>query len=160
MSNDKDIDFMRLAIGEAKKAAHKGEVPVGAVVVYNDKVIARGHNVKESESDPAGHAEIVAIRKAASELKSWRLAGATLYVTLEPCLMCMGAILEARIDRLLFATYDEKAGACGSVIDVSNDKMLARSVRVESAILEDESKAVLSDFFKGLRKGKNKTGAL
>ena len=144
--------FMSEALKEARKAKKRGEVPVGAVVVHEGEVIARGYNRKESASDPTAHAEVVAITRAAKKLKRWRLAGTTLYVTLEPCLMCMGAIVQARIPRLVFASLDPKAGACGSLYDISNDRRLNHRVHVTRGVAEEESRELLKEFFLKLRK--------
>ncbi|HLC18983.1 MAG TPA: tRNA adenosine(34) deaminase TadA [Thermodesulfobacteriota bacterium] len=144
--------FMSEALKEARKAKKRGEVPVGAVVVHEGEVIARGYNRKESASDPTAHAEVVAITRAAKKLKRWRLAGTTLYVTLEPCLMCMGAIVQARIPRLVFASLDPKAGACGSLYDISNDRRLNHRVHVTRGVAEEESREILKEFFLKLRK--------
>lgn len=146
-----DAKFMAEAMKEARKARRRGEVPVGAVVVRDGEVVARGYNNKESGLDPTSHAEITAIRRAARKLGSWRLARTTLYVTLEPCLMCMGAIIQARIPRLVFAAFDPKAGACGSLYDVSDDRRLNHRVRVASGVAEGEAGAILSEFFSELR---------
>lgn len=143
--------FMDAAIKEALKAEKIGEVPVGAVIVHKGKIVSRGYNKRESANDPSAHAEMIAIRSASKKLKSWRLVDTTLYVTLEPCLMCMGAIIQARIPRLVFASFDPKAGACGSIYDVSNDKRLNHRVEVETGIRDAESKAMLKNFFKALR---------
>jgi len=143
---------MSEALKEARKAKKRGEVPVGAVVVHEGEVIARGYNRKESASDPTAHAEVVAITRAAKKLKRWRLAGTTLYVTLEPCLMCMGAIVQARIPRLVFASLDPKAGACGSLYDISNDRRLNHRVHVTRGVAEEESRELLKEFFLKLRK--------
>ncbi len=152
---EKDRQFMAEAVKEARKALKKNEVPVGAVIVHGGEVIARGHNTKESRADPTAHAEMSAIRRAAKRLNSWRLGGTTLYVTLEPCLMCMGAIIQARIPRLVFASLDPKAGACGSVYDVSNDARLNHRVKVFSGVEEAGAGELLRDFFRMLR-GKRK----
>ena len=146
-----DSRFMAAALAEAERALEAGDVPVGAVVVLDGAVIAGGFNSKEALADPTAHAEIVAIREAGGRLKSWRLTDATLYVTLEPCLMCMGAIIHARLGRLVFAAFDPKAGACGSLYDVSNDKRLNHSVEVTSGVLASESSKLLKGFFSGLR---------
>lgn len=145
---------MKAALKEAKKAASKLEVPIGAVAVYEGKIIARAHNLRESKQDPLGHAEIYLLSKVSKKLKRWRLAGVTFYVTLEPCLMCMGALVQARIDALVFACFDAKAGACGSLYDFSADSRLNHKLNVRSGILEKESATLLSDFFKQLRKKK------
>jgi tRNA(adenine34) deaminase len=151
-----DFYWMGIALREAKKAADRGEVPIGAVVVKNDAVLGRGFNFREARRDPAAHAEIIAIRKAASKEVSWRLIGTTLYVTLEPCIMCMGAILLARIDRVVFGCHDPKGGAAGSLYDLSDDRRLNHRVVLTSGIREAECSAILSDFFAGLRKQKKK----
>lgn len=145
---------MAEAMKEARKALKKDEVPVGAVLVAAGTVIARGHNTKESKADPTMHAEMSAIRRAARKVKSCRLANATLYVTLEPCLMCMGAVLQARIPRLVFASFDPKAGACGSVYDLSSDARLNHSVKVFSGVGDVEAGGLLKGFFRELRKRK------
>ncbi len=151
MATTEDIGFMREALKEAKKAESKEEVPVGAVVVVDGKIVGRGHNLKEKSHDPTSHAEIVAIKKAARRLKNWRLKGATLYVTLEPCIMCVGAMVQARVERLVFATRDPKAGACGSVYDIPADNKLNHRIVVEEGILREEGEALLKGFFKRLR---------
>jgi len=150
---DKDIDkkFMAAALEEARKAAAIGEVPIGAVMTCKGEIIARGFNKKETSADPTLHGEIVAITAAAKALKAWRLTETTLYVTLEPCLMCMGALIAARVPRLVFAASDPKAGACGSLFDVSNDKRLNHSIEVAQGIYERESRNMLKGFFKELR---------
>lgn len=149
-----DNSFMAEAIKEARKAAKKGEVPVGAVIVHKGAVLSRGHNRRETARDPSEHAEMAAIRRAARKLGSWRLNGATLYVTLEPCLMCMGAVLQARIPRLVFGAFDPKAGACGSLYDLSNDRRLNHRVEVASGVLAEESGEALKRFFSELRETK------
>ena len=147
---------MGIAFREAKKAADRCEVPIGAVVVRDGAVIGRGFNFREARRDPVAHAEIIAIRRAARKEVSWRLSGATIYVTLEPCIMCMGAILLARIDRVVFGCHDPKGGAAGSLYDLSNDKRLNHQVVLTSGVREAECAAILSDFFSGLRKQKKK----
>ena len=146
-----DSRFMAAALGEAARALEAGDVPVGAVVVLDGAVVAGGFNSKEGSEDPTAHAEIVAIRGAAARLNRWRLTGATLYVTLEPCLMCMGAIIQARLTRLVFGAFDPKAGACGSLYDVSNDDRLNHRVEVTSGVGDAESATLLKGFFSGLR---------
>lgn len=148
----RDDDFFMLeALREARKAASRNEVPVGAIITHNGVIISRGHNRREEEADPTSHAELTAIKKAARRLKTWRLSDTTLFVTLEPCIMCMGAILQARIPRLVFASFDPKAGACGSVYDLSGDRRLNHRVRVSSGVAETEAKELLKEFFKDLR---------
>lgn len=144
--------WMRRAIAEAGKARTKDEVPIGCVIVRDGKIIARGHNLRETSQDPAGHAELIAIRKAARKLQSWRLLDTVLYVTLEPCTMCMGAIILARIPSVVFGCYDPKGGAAGSLFDLSNDPRLNHSVELLPRVLEKECSALLSDFFADLRK--------
>ena len=146
---------MKQALKEAEKAALKGEVPIGAVIVSDNKIIARGHNLKETTADPTAHAEIIAIKKASMKLGKWRILNSTMYVTLEPCLMCMGALIQARVQKLVLGSYDPKAGACGSVYDVSNDKRLNHRIKVTSGIMAEECGTILKDFFKGLRRMQN-----
>jgi len=149
---ERDEAFMAEALDEADKAAAIKEVPVGAVITYDDKVIARGYNKKESSRDPTLHGEIVTICEAAKALGAWRLTGTTMYVTLEPCLMCMGALIQARVPRLVFAASDPKAGACGSLYDLSSDMRLNHRIEVLSGLCADEAGAQLRQFFKTLRK--------
>ena len=145
---------MEAALAEARAAASDGEVPVGAVVVYEGRVIGRGRNRTESAQDPTAHAEILAIGAAAHSLKSWRLDGCSLYVTLEPCHMCAGAIVLARIDRLVYGARDPKAGACGSLAMVPQDLRLNHRAEVIPGLLAAECGAVLEAFFRGRRAGK------
>ena len=142
---------MRRAIAEAGKAQAKDEVPIGCVIVQDDRIIARGHNLRETSQDPAGHAELIAIRKAARKLASWRLLNSVLYVTLEPCTMCMGAIILARIPTVVFGCYDPKGGAAGSLFDLSCDPRLNHNVELLPRILESDCSVLLSDFFAELR---------
>ncbi len=142
---------MRAAIGEAKVAVQVGEAPVGAVVVVNNAIIARGINRTISDTDPSAHAEIVALRAAAQELGNYRLSNATLYVTLEPCAMCMGAMVQARIGRLVFGAYDPKAGAAGSVIDLSDSPSFNHRFEINGGVLAEECGAVLKAFFESKR---------
>lgn len=146
---------MKLALSEAEKAGEKGEVPIGAVIVFDGRVIAKGHNLRELNNDPTAHAEMVAIGKAAKKLKSWRLVNSTLYVTVEPCVMCIGAIILARISRLVFGCHDPKGGAAGSLYDISCDKRLNHMVEVTSGVMAEEARALLQDFFKKVRGKKN-----
>ncbi|GBD93729.1 tRNA-specific adenosine deaminase [bacterium BMS3Abin05] len=143
---------MRLALEEAKIAFEKGEVPVGAVVVWKNQIIGRGHNEIETLQDPTAHAEILAITAAANTLSSWRLEGASLYVTLEPCPMCAGAIIHSRIGKLFFGPADPKWGACGSLYNIVQDERLNHKVEVISGVLEKESSDLLKEFFKFLRR--------
>jgi tRNA(adenine34) deaminase len=142
---------MRYALREAEKARERGEVPVGAVAVTGGQILARAHNLREGKNDPLGHAEIYLISKASKKLKRWRLSDVTIYVTLEPCLMCMGALIQARVGRLVFGCYDPKAGACGSLYDLSGDRRLNHRIEVTSGVLASECSKILSDFFKKLR---------
>ncbi len=146
--------FMRHALKEAGKAAAKGDVPIGAVIVKDGIIIGRGHNEKELKKDPTLHAEITAIRKASSSQGSWRLSDCDIYVTLEPCPMCAGAIIQSRIKRLFIGAYDPKGGAAGSVIDIMSVSRFNHQVEVHYGILEDECSNILKDFFKNLRKSK------
>ena len=141
---------MSFALKEAKKAAQEDEVPVGAVVVREGKVIARAHNRRENAADPTAHAELLAIRRAAKKLGGWRLMGCTLYVTLEPCPMCAGAILNARLPRVCFGAYDPKAGAFGTLMDL-NQTGLNHRTEVQGGILEEECAQVLKDYFRQKR---------
>lgn len=151
---DEHIKFMKEAIKEAKRAADKGECPVGAVIVYDNKIIARGHNLRETKRSPLAHAEIIAIKKAAKKLNAWRLLDCTLYVTLEPCPMCAGAIIQSRIKNVWFGAYDPKAGAAGSVVNLFEPGMFNYDVSVKGGIMADACAQILSDFFSKLRKKK------
>ncbi|WP_136514858.1 tRNA adenosine(34) deaminase TadA [Geomonas edaphica] len=156
MSKKDDHYWMGKALEQAGKAESIGEVPIGAVIVKDGAIIARGHNLRESKQDPSAHAEMIAIRKAAKKLGSWRLTGATLYVTLEPCTMCMGAIILSRIDRVVFGSYDPKGGAAGSLFDFSDDKRLNHSVVLTPGVRGEETSTILSSFFAKLRAQKKK----
>jgi Cytosine/adenosine deaminases len=149
-----DLDYLREAIAEAQAAEAAGEVPVGAVVVHTGKIIGRGQNRVLRDSDPTAHAEIVALRKAGRAQANYRLEDCTLYVTLEPCAMCAGAILHARITRLVYAALDPKAGACGSVLAVMNHPQLNHRVKVQSGLLGEECGTLLTGFFRQRRKAK------
>ena len=149
----RDLEYMSLALEQARKAAAEGEVPIGAILVREDKVLARAHNFRETWQDPTAHAEMVAIREAATQTGSWRLTDTTLYVTLEPCAMCIGAIILARIPRLVYGAPDPKAGACGSVLNISGERRLNHRVEVVGGLLERESQELLQAFFKNLRQG-------
>jgi tRNA(adenine34) deaminase len=143
---------MGLALEEARGALATGDVPIGAVVLDPaGEVIGRGRNVREAAADPTGHAEVVALREAARHLGEWRLEGCTLVVTLEPCTMCAGAIVLARVARLVFGAFDEKAGAVGSLWDVVRDRRLNHRPQVVSGVLADESTRLLEEFFRGQR---------
>lgn len=145
--------FMKEALKEAKKAYEKDEIPVGAVIVRNGKIIARAHNLKETKNMATAHAEILAIEKASKKLSTWRLLDCDMYVTLEPCTMCMGAIISARINNLYIGTLDPKTGACGSFVDLSQYKF-NHTVNIFKGILADKCEYILKDFFKDLRKRK------
>lgn len=151
---DNDVSFMREALREAEKAMKKKEAPIGAVAVKGGKILARAHNLRESKNDPLGHAEIYLISKLARKLKRWRLNEVTVYVTLEPCLMCMGALLQARAGRLVFGAMDPKAGACGSLYDLSQDRRLNHRIEVVPGVLGSECGEILSRFFHNLRKSR------
>ena len=151
-----DHYWMGKALVQARRAGALGEVPIGAVVVQGGSVIARGHNLRELSRDPSAHAELIAIRRAARKLSSWRLSGATLYVTLEPCTMCMGAVILSRLDRVVFGSFDPKGGAAGSLYDLSDDPRLNHSVRLTSGVRGEESSALLTDFFSALRARKKR----
>lgn len=153
MENSKE-KFMKEALKEAKKAYDKLEVPVGAVIVKNGKVIARAHNLKETKFDTTKHAEILAIQKASRKLKSWRLLDCEMYVTLEPCSMCAGALINSRIKKVYIGTNDKKTGAVGSVFNLLEDYTFNHKVEVESGILKEDCEEILKNFFKELRKVK------
>jgi tRNA(adenine34) deaminase len=146
-----DQKWMRRALELASEAALQGEIPVGAVIVSEGEIIAEAGNLKESNGDPLGHAEILAIRKAAEKLGRWRLSGCTLYVTLEPCTMCSGAIIHARLDRVVYGATDPKAGAVRSLYQILSDPRLNHTPAIESGVLEAEAAAQLKTFFRQLR---------
>ena len=146
-----DTEFMQAALADAAQAAEQDEIPVGAVVVTNGQVVATGHNETIAGNDPSGHAEIVALRAAAQQIGNHRLSDSTLYVTLEPCVMCVGAIAQARVTRVVFGAYDTKAGALGSVEDLSDSRALNHRFEVNGGLLADECGALLSEFFAGKR---------
>jgi tRNA(adenine34) deaminase len=147
-----DLDFMRVALALAEKAGAAGEVPVGAVVVKDGEIIGRGHNHPIAANDATAHAEIAAIRDAAQRFGNYRLTGCKLYVTLEPCIMCAGAILHARIGRLVYAAADPKTGSCGSVVDVFADTRLNHQTVVTAGLLASDSRALLQAFFSARRR--------
>ena len=148
--------FMKEALKEARKAYEKLEIPVGAVIVKDGKIIARAHNQKETKCDTTKHAEILAIQKASKKLKSWRLIDCEMYVTLEPCSMCAGAIINSRIKKVYIGTQDEKTGAVGSVFNLFEDYKFNHKVEYETGILQKDCEKILKDFFKDLRKIKEK----
>ncbi len=143
--------YMKLALKEAKKAYDKKEIPVGAVIVKDDKVIARAHNLKEIKNDTTKHAEILAIQKASKKLGCWRLENCEMYVTLEPCSMCAGALIQSRIKKVYIGTMDYKTGACGSVLNLLSDYKFNHNVEIETGVLAEECEKILKDFFKELR---------
>ena len=149
--NNSDETYMALALDEARLAGAIGEVPIGAVVVCDGAVVARAHNRREADHDPAGHAELLAIRAAAAKLERWRLSDCTVYVTLEPCPMCAGLMHQARISRCVYAAPDPKAGALGTLYDLHDDERLNHRFDVTRGVLEDESAALLRAFFQRLR---------
>lgn len=142
---------MRLALKEAKDAFREGEVPVGAVIVMDNEVISCAHNMRETSFDPTAHAEIIVLKEAAQKIKSWRLTGATLYVTKEPCIMCAGAMVNARLGKLVYGCTDIKAGAVHSIYQILSDKRLNHQVEVVSGVLEEECAALLKRFFQERR---------
>lgn len=150
--------YMRVALAEADLAEGLGEVPVGAVIEHHGEIIGRGHNLREQANDPTAHAEMIAIRQAAETLDSWRLLDCTLYVTLEPCVMCMGAIILARIPRLVFGCRDPRAGAVGSIYDFSTDERFNHRVLISEGVLEQYCSHRLSRFFQQLRQRKKHIG--
>ena len=146
-----DINFMKAALAEASAAAESGEIPVGAVVVVGNEIVASAANNSVRENDPGGHAEIIALRAAGNACENYRLNYATLYVTLEPCVMCTGAIVQARLGRVVFAAYDAKAGALGSAIDLTNSPALNHRFEVNGGVLADEAAVLLKEFFASRR---------
>ena len=151
-------EFMKEALKEAQKAYDKLEIPVGAIIVKDEKIIARAHNQKETKFDTTKHAEILAIQKASKKLKSWRLIDCEMYVTLEPCSMCAGAIINSRIKKVYIGTTDYKTGAVGSVLNLFDDYTFNHKVEFETGILKDECENILKRFFKDLRKIKKVGG--
>jgi tRNA(adenine34) deaminase len=146
-----DVTGMRLALDEAAKALQYGDVPIGAIAVLDGQIIGRGHNRREADKDPTAHAEMIAIRQAAAAIGHWRLDGVTLYCTLEPCSMCAGAMVLARLPRLVYAAIDPKAGAAGSIVDLLRHSRLNHRVDVEGGLLADEAAEQIRAFFRGLR---------
>ena len=151
-SDAQDIEFMRLAIAEACKAELLDEVPIGAVVVRDGEVIAAAYNRRETDADPAGHAEFLAMKQASNKLGVWRLSGCTVYVTLEPCIMCAGLMHQARIDRCVFGAFDPKAGALGSLYQVNADERLNHVFEVTPGVCEEYCASLLQTFFREKRK--------
>ena len=152
--NKLKIKYMKEALKEAKKAYDKQEIPVGAIIVKDNKIIARAHNIKEEKNDTTKHAEIIAIQRASKKLNSWRLIDCEMYVTLEPCSMCAGALIQSRIKKVYVGTMDAKTGACGSVLNLLRDFPFNHKVEIETGVMQKECENILKDFFKILR---NKT---
>lgn len=148
--------YMKEALKQAKKAYEKDEIPVGAIIVKNHKIIARAYNEKEYKLDTTKHAEILAIQKASKKLKTWRLTDCEMYVTLEPCSMCAGALIQARIKKVYIGTLDKKTGACGSVLNLLKDYTFNHKVELETGILQEECEQIIKQFFKELRNKKSK----
>jgi len=153
MNNDEK--WMKVAISEANLAKIEGEIPVGAVLILNDKLIAKAHNQPILNHDPTAHAEVEVLRKAGKKLKNYRLSGSILYVTLEPCIMCLGAIMHARIERLVFGASDLKTGVCGSKADLTSEAFFNHKIKLNGGVLEEENKEILQLFFKSKRKANN-----
>ena len=151
MSSSRDVEFMRRALELAQRAALDGEVPVGALLILGDEVIGEGWNRPIEGHDPTAHAEILALRAGAQRLRNYRLERTTLYATLEPCAMCMGAAMNARVSRVVFGAWDQKAGACGSVIDLPRQPKLAHRIDVFGGVCSEESAALLRQFFEARR---------
>ena len=145
------MDYMHLALEEARKAAEEGEIPVGAVIVRDGEVIAQAHNLRESDHDPTAHAEMLCMRQAAQALGDWRLRGCTLYVTLEPCPMCAGAMVMSQLGACVYGAADEKQGCCGSVYDLPGDPALAGQTRWQSGVMAEECGVMMRSFFAGRR---------
>ena len=151
---EKEIKYMKEALKEAKKAELIDEVPIGCVIVKDDKIIARGHNQRETNQSPIGHAEIIAINKASKKLKSWRLEGCDIYVTLEPCIMCSGAIIQSRISKVYYGAFDSKGGALGSSINVLEAKNINHHPKVISGVMQEECSKIITNYFKAKRQSK------
>ena len=152
MFSENDYRFMRGALAEARRAGQAGDVPVGAVIVHDDRIIGRGHNQRELLQDPTAHAEMIAITAAAAALQSWRLIDCTLYVTLEPCVMCAGALMQARLPHLIYGADDPKAGACGSVYRLADDGLTNHVVAISGGLLAEEARELLQAFFQDQRR--------
>jgi tRNA(adenine34) deaminase len=148
---EQDEQYMRQAIEAAKIAQENGDVPIGAVIVYENQVIGRAYNQREQLKDPTAHAEIIALTQAAAFIESWRLHGCTMFVTLEPCAMCAGALVLGRLDRLVYGCNDPKAGACGSLYNIVQDERLNHRLEITSGVLADECARLLQDFFQRRR---------
>ena len=144
--------FMKIALAEGEKALRKGEIPVGAVIVYDGEIVGRGHNLRETAHDPTAHAEIIALREAGIRLGSWRLSGAVLYVTLEPCPMCAGALVQARLERVVYGADDPKAGAAGTLLNLLQFPGFNHAVKITGGVLAEEARTLLQEFFQERRK--------
>ncbi len=151
-----DKKYMKQALKQAKKAAAIGEVPIGCVIVYQDKIIARGYNRRNTEKSTLAHAEIIAVKKAGKKLGDWRLEGCTMYVTLEPCPMCAGAIVQARIPRVVIGAMNPKAGCAGSIIDLLQERQFNHMAEKTTGVLLEECSSIMKEFFKDLREKKKK----
>lgn len=156
LRTDDDMDFMRIALALARQAQDNGEVPVGAVIVRNGVIVGRGYNCSITAADPTAHAEVMAMRDAGSSLANYRLLDCTLYVTLEPCVMCIGAIFHARIKRLVYAAADPKTGACGSVINLPSETRLNHHMEVTAGVMASEAGLLLKQFFAQRRKAQGR----
>ena len=150
--NEEHKKWMKLAFREAEKAYERGEIPIGAVVVKNDQIIGRGYNQCESLNDPTAHAEIIAITSATNTIKNWRLENCSLYVTKEPCPMCAGALINSRIDMVIFGMYDEKEGCCGSLYQLCRDPRFKHQLAVKGGVMENSCMLIVQEFFKKQRK--------
>jgi len=142
-----DKRFMQVAVNQAEIAEENGDIPVGAVIVYQNQIIGKAYNQREQLADPTAHAEIIALTQAATYMQTWRLEGCTMYVTLEPCCMCAGALVLSRMDRLVFGCFDPKAGACGSLYNIVRDERLNHSLEITSGVLEEQCREQLQGFF-------------
>ncbi len=159
MNTDKET-YMREALAEAQKAGVKGEIPIGAIIEKDGQIVGRGHNLTETAKDPTAHAELIAIREAAQTLGGWRLLGCNLYVTVEPCAMCAGAMVWSRIAKVYIGTMDPKAGACGSVLNIIQEEALNHRVEVERGLLQEDCRQLVQEFFRELRKKKSEEAKL
>ena len=146
-----DIFFLKEALKEARAARKKGEVPVGAVLVLKNKVIGRGHNKSITHNDPTAHAEIIALRAASTKISNYRLNGSKIYVTVEPCPMCAGALVWARVSEIIFGAHDKKAGACGSLFNIANNKKLNHRIKITGGVLEKDCRSLIQKFFRKKR---------
>lgn len=148
---DKDLKYMRIALKEAQKAALLDEVPVGAIIVKDDKILARGHNLREKTNDPTSHAEVNVVRKASKKLNSWRLEDCTIYVTVEPCSMCAGTLLQCRIGRIVYGAKDPKGGAIESSLELFNSKNINHHPEIMGGVLQKECSSIISEYFRAKR---------